>query len=93
MTNESTSAPSKYYLFVDPGVLKANRDNHTYFPSIVIRDEDHNEVAVAHEVKIAEGRLIHFADGQRLKMGQHVAVELSAPIYYHIEGEGWKVLE
>jgi len=88
------SAPTNmYYLFVDPGVLKANRDEHTYFPSIVIRDDAHNEVAVAHEVLIEGGRLVHFNDGERLKMAQHVAVEVPAPIKYLILGEEWKVLE
>lgn len=80
-----------YYLFVDPSVLRLNRDMHKDEPTIVIRDEQHNQLAVAHEVLLNSATLRQFRDGERNSMGQHVCVVIEAPIHYR-EGEKWKIL-
>lgn len=93
--NQSPSAPTstKYYLFVDPSVLRLNRDMHQDEPTIVVRDEEHNQLAVAHEVRLFEGSVLkQFADGERNSMGQHVCVVVEPPLQYRV-GPEWKVLE
>jgi hypothetical protein len=71
----------KWYINVDPGAIKTNREQGGDFPTCTVQAEDMEEPIKCHGVKInGESELRYFREGERSRLGAHVSLVTEAPI-------------